>query len=170
MTIFAYDGNTLVSDCAEYKYGIMVNDKVVKPRIVRHGDLEVAVTGAGSTGWLKAFQDWVEKEVRTYTGKLNVNDFKVQDVEGYNAVFAGEESFDNIVVFQRGNHHQAYYLGQRPFPIKVYAPYAGGHQDAVLVAMGAMHAGADARRAVGIAVKLTGIAHVGSDLTEVKFA
>lgn len=165
MTIFAYDGQTLVSDSAEYKYGIIVNDKVVKPKIIKCGDLTAVVTGAGSTAWIMSMQAWLEREIRNYRGRLSHDDYKVQDVEGYKEIFDAGDDYDNIVLLGRGGDWQGYYFGKHPYPRKVNAPYAGGHQDAVLITMGAMHAGTNAEMALNIAVKLTGIAPINGITT-----
>lgn len=167
MTIFAYDGKTLVSDCSEYKYGVVVNDKATKVVHYEKDDLSVTFAAAGSTSLLRAMQAFMCRMVRDWTYSINsVTNLVIEDRDEYAKLFNSGEDYDNIVIMSDGRQRQAYYFGKHPYPIKVSAPYAGGQQDAVLVAMGALHAGASAKDAVKIAVKLTGIAQVNGEFTQ----
>lgn len=168
MTIFAWDGNSIVADRAEFKYGVVVNAKSEKIFTFSHHGVNVVVTGAGAVSDILAIRNLVQEEI-TQLGEdeLDVCNFQISNTEKYEKVMADMDNYDCLVVLSDGINKVGYYLGQRPYPIKVYAPYAGGHQDTVLVALGAMHAGAKSKEAVQIAVKLTCVSQVSAGVDQV---
>lgn len=171
MTIFAWDGKTLVADRAEYKYGVIVNDNAEKTRLFQVGNVKVAIAGAGGVPNYLAIVDFIKNDLWRFD-EIDVHNYAISDKEGYLQLFSGikDDEYDIIVVLSDdiSGEQQAYYLGTQPFPLKVNAPYAGGHSDAVLLAMGAMLAGVDAVGAVKLAVRASAIAQSDRPLSIVK--
>lgn len=166
MTIFAWDGTNLVSDKAEFKYGIVVNDKASKVLTFRHNNITCSIAGAGSVIDILALRKFIRSAVVNYIGKVNIMNFEIQDPPHYMETVSTFDEYDNLVVFydEKEKTTCGYYFGKQPIPLKVTPPYAGGHQDAVIAAIAAMKAGADAVKATQIAVELTCISQTMKDL------
>lgn len=167
MTIFVYDGEKLVTDRASYKFGVCVDNQHEKQYHFVYGGVEIYLTGAGLLGDILSMVDWLKQELDDYKGIIDLENFQIKDKAGYEAMVEKMEANDFLLVFVANGGNYAYHLGARAYPIRVYPPYAGGTEGAVLIAMGAMHAGVDAVRATEIAVRLTGIAQSedGLDIT-----
>ena len=166
MTIFAWDGEHLVSDKAEFKYGIVVNDKACKLLTFEHNGITCSIAGAGSTIDILALRKFILSAVRSYIGKVDIMNFEIQNPQQYMEMVSTFDEYDSLVVFYDRKEKTAcgYHFGKQPIPLKVTPPYAGGHQDAVIAAIAAMKAGADAVKATQIAVELTCISQTMKDL------
>lgn len=168
MTIIAYDGATLCSDTTSFKYGIVVDDATEKVFVVGTEQYDFYLACAGNLSDILALRAWFEKEVLATWNKdsFHAHKWKLRFKDEFEKVMADSEAIDNIVVIKNNETDEkyAYYLGARGYPIRVHAPYAVGNSDAVLVAMGAIRAGASASTAVDIAIDLT---KIGSDTTDV---
>lgn len=164
MTIFVYDGERLVTDRASFKHGICIDTTTEKQYHFNHGGVDIYLTGAGLLGDIRAMADWLKQELDNYNGIIDLEDFQIKDKTGYEATVEKMEANDFLLVFSANGENYAYHLGARAYPIRVYPPYAGGSEDTMLVAMGAMHAGANAARAARIAIQLTCIAQSEDEL------
>lgn len=164
MTIFVYDGAQLVTDRASFKHGICVDTTTQKQYHFNHGGVDIYLTGAGLLGDIRAMADWLKQELNDYRGIIDLEDFKIQDKRGYEATVDKMEANDFLLIFSANGFNYAYHLGARAYPIRVYPPYAGGDQDAMLVAMGVMSVGGDAFLAAKTAVRLTCIAQSEDEL------
>lgn len=170
MTIFAWDGEHLVSDKAEFKYGVVVNDQVSKVLTFQHNGITCSIAGAGSVIDILALRKFISSAVRSYIGKVDIMNFEIQDPQQYMEMVSTFEEYDSLVVFSDGENTCGYHFGKQPIPLKVKHPYAGGHQDAVIAAIAAMKAGAGAIKATEIAVEMTCISqsHKGLDVVSTR--
>lgn len=164
MTIFVYDGKKLVTDRASFKSGICIDAATNKQYYFTYGGIDIYLAGAGLRGDILAMADWLKRELNNYNGIIDLEDFQIKDKSGYEATAERMEANDFLLIFSANGENFAYHLGARAYPIRVHAPYAGGNEDAMLVAMGAMHAGANALKAARIAVRLTCIAQSEDEL------
>lgn len=176
MTIYVYTKDHLVADKAEYKSGVVVNDdmqKIVTYNVPydKGGVVKIHLMVSGSVTTVLALREWVYDEFvikRTSLSATEVANLEVRLREQYREAISDDE-FDGILVFVLPSGMQfAYFLGDKPFLVPIKPPYAGGYRDAVLVALGALDAGATAEEAVKIAVARTNIAHPGNSLTVVE--
>lgn len=176
MTIYVYTKDHLVADKAEYKSGVVVNDGMQK--IATYNAIDDAGNAAtihlmvsGSVATVLALREWVHNEFvvkRASLAPADLANLQVTLREQYREAISDDE-FDGILVFVLPSGLQfAYFLGDKPFLVPIKPPYAGGYRDAVLVALGALDAGATAVGAVKIAVARTNIAHPGKTLTVVE--
>ena len=176
MTIYVYTKDHLVADGAEYKSGVVVNDNMQK--IVTYHAIDdvgnavkIHLMVSGSVTTVLALREWVYDEFvykRTSLSDIALEDLSINLREQYKEAI-GDDEFDGILVFVTTSGKQfAYFLGDKPFLVPIKPPYAGGYRDAVLVALGALDAGATAVKAVKIAVTRTNIAHPGKTLTVVE--
>lgn len=172
MTIFAWDGKTLVADRAEYKYGIIVNDNAKKIAFFDTGEVKVTIAGAGGVSNYLAILDFIKNDL-SRLDKIDVANYQIADKQAYLELFSGitDDEYDIVVILTDvvSGEQQAYYLGTKPFPLKVYPPYAGGHSETVLLAMGAMLAGATAEEAVKVAIRASAVSQSDRPLTIVNF-
>ena len=176
MTIYVYTKDHLVADGAEYKSGVVVNDNMQK--IVTYHAIDdvgnavkIHLMVSGSVTTVLALREWVYDEFvykRTSLSDIALEDLSINLRKQYKEAI-GDDEFDGILVFVTTSGKQfAYFLGDKPFLVPIKPPYAGGYRDAVLVALGALDAGATAVEAVKIAVTRTNIAHPGKTLTVVE--
>lgn len=164
MTIFVYDGERLVTDKSSFKGGICVDNTTDKQYHFTYGGMDIYLAGAGLRGDILAMADWLKHELDNYNGIMDLEDFQIKDKTGYEATVGKMEANDFLLIFSANGENYAYHLGARAYPIRVYSPYAGGNEDAMLVAMGAMYAGANAAGAARIAIRLTCIAQIEDEL------
>lgn len=176
MTIYVYTKDHLVADKAEYKSGVVVNDDMKKIATYsaphdKGGVVKIHLMVSGSVDTVLALREWVYEEFvckRTSLSDIALENLSINLRDRYrNAI--GDDEFDGILVFVLPSGKQfAYFLGDKPFLVPIKPPYAGGYRDAVLVALGALDAGATAEEAVKIAVTRTNIAHPAKTLTVVE--
>lgn len=176
MTIYVYTKDHLVADKAEYKSGVVVNDNMQKIATYnvpydKGSVVKIHLMVSGSVTTVLALREWVYDEFvikRTSLSVTEVANLEVRLREQYREAISDDE-FDGILVFVLPSGMQfAYFLGDKPFLVPIKPPYAGGYRDAVLVALGALDAGATAVEAVKIAVARTNIAHPAKTLTVVE--
>lgn len=176
MTIYVYTKDHLVADKAEYKSGVIVNDDMQKIATYsvpydKGGVVKIYLVVSGSVTTVLALRQWVYDEFVVKRASLpatGIANLEIRLREQYKEAISDDE-FDGILVFVLPSGIQfAYFLGDKPFLVPITPPYAGGYRDAVLVALGALDAGATAVEAVKIAVTRTNIAHPGKTLTVVE--
>lgn len=173
MTIYVYANNQLVADKAEYKMGVVTNEKMEKVAsyVVHDQDknpIKIHLMVSGNVTTVLALREWVYGEFVLGTQRLSdiaLENLAIHCRKSYSDAVEGDE-FDGLLVFSTSSgKHFAYFLGDKPYPVPVKQPYAGGYRDAVLVALGALDAGASSEDAVRIALARTNIANPTSDLT-----
>ena len=176
MTIYVYTKDHLVADKAEYKSGVVVNDNMHKIATYNAVDdagntVKIHLMVSGSVTTVLALREWVYDEFtlkRSSFSNIALENLSINLREQYKEATSNDE-FDGILIFVSPTGKQfAYFLGDKPFLVPVKPPYAGGYRDAVLVALGALDAGATAEEAVKIAVTRTNIAHPDNSLTVVE--
>ena len=176
MTIYVYTKDHLAADRAEYKSGVVVNDNMQKIATYNAVDVtgntvKIHLMVSGSVTTVLALREWVYDEFvfkRNSLSDIALENLSIHRREQYKEAISND-GFDGILIFVSPTGKQfAYFLGDKPFLVPVKPPYAGGYRDAVLVALGALDAGATAEEAVKIAVTRTNIAHPDNSLAVVE--
>lgn len=158
MTIIAYDGERVVSDNNIFKYGTRIQQ--ARPYKVwslhRSGGTQIKLVGAGTYSQLAVRADFLKRHIGQLDFSRRVVVPAMDTQMSWKLSFKDFDPYDALIIVDKGEERRVYYVSPELVLIEVKAPYACGNEDMVLIAMGAMHAGASADAAVEIACELSG--------------
>lgn len=163
MTLVVTDGRSLCVDKAFYSYGVKTNDCGNKVHEIETTRERILATGAGYTNDIINTINFVFGVIKEHQKGGDSTAFKhIFDASYVRSQFMEQCPYadDRIIVFAVVNKHNGgvsfYSLTDRPVLVQELAPMAWGHQTAATLALGALYAGADAERAIEIALHRTG--------------
>lgn len=169
MTLFIGTEKGIYTDTVASRYG-MIRPYEKKARSFSFGQnntYNAVMTGAGELSQILSVFSIVKERL------VAVNDLvfcfnKIDKVFPQKEIAEtfSNEAFDFLLILKNNKDGTvaAFTTGPSGYPIRVPLPYAGGHQDAILVATGAMDAGATPEKAMEIALTRTGIAGEFKDI------
>lgn len=167
MTLYVLTEKELVADKTAWQNGIVVerNQNKITQAFIRNK--QVIATGTGSAARVNMAIELLVKHLKRAGDSLNRDYIDLSSMsDEFSKIAAGDSYFEVLFgIIDEFNKKTFYVLSSAAcYPVRVETfPYVGGHPDSVLVAHGALDAGATAEAAMQIAMKRTGIA---SDVLE----